>query len=117
MNGNSYFDNHINEYKNGSDYFKFKITKTCGYSFLILIHKNKTLIDLYEEIDLRMFSDDNNSILFLYHTTISDENKLELETIKINDYISNLELTGRITPRYSYPSPVIYELYLDIVET
>ena len=80
-----YFDKHIQEYKNNTDYYKFKVTDDNNYSFLIIIHK-KILIDLYEEVDLRLFELNGTSIFFLYYNEINDSNKINLNESTIEEY-------------------------------
>ena len=112
-----YFDRHINEYKNNTDYYKFKITDINDYSFLIIIHKNKSLIDLYEEVDLRLFELNGTSIFYLYTKSVTEENKINLNELTIEEYFNDLLENNKINFKYTFPRPGIFELYLRILNT
>lgn len=107
---NSFFNNHIYEYKDSDDYLKFRIIQRSGYSFLILIHRNKTVIDLYEEIDLRLFNDERSEVFFLYFNTIQNKNKIKLESTKLYDFIE----ANNINKYNDLENITIYDILIDI---
>jgi hypothetical protein len=117
MEETDYFEKHIQEYKHNADYYKFKITDVNNYSFLIIIHKKKSLIDLYEEVDLRLFELNSTSIFFLYYNKIDDCNKINLNELTIEEYFTDLLENNEIKFKYRLPRPGIFELFLSILNT
>jgi hypothetical protein len=137
------FNKKFNEYNTeiqGRMYI-FEITKFCGYSTLIYMYKDETIIDLYNRVshhfcckNIKGLHIDNH--LYKY---IDDAKKNELinnnstnacccskkkdfyipipvsSMIKIKDFVfDNTAVQPRnLEPIYPLPSPIVYRIYLD----
>jgi len=112
---NDYLDKYIIRIKENSGIYQFIIEKCCGYSFLIHIHKDLTLNDLYKMIGLEM---ENNGFNKLYKAiNYNNDNLVPRTTQSIKSYICASVLVAsplnRLKPIYSLPDPIVYRLYLD----
>lgn len=109
------FQDRLDEYINNMArlMFTFEITKCCGYSTFITIYKEKTLLNLYEQV-IDHFQISEIKELFFYAPSgeriripISKQTVYQFVQAYINGNSVKLE------PIYPLPRPVVYRLYLD----
>jgi hypothetical protein len=96
--------------------FTFEVTKCCGYSTFISIYKEKTLLDLYEQV-IDHFEILEIKELFFYAPS-GQRIKIPISKQTVNQFVKSC-ITGNsvtLVPLYPLPSPIIYRLYLDYGE-
>ncbi len=72
------------------EFFRFKVTDTHGLSFMIVIHRRKSLIDLYEEVDLRMNGTTGENYVRLAGLRDDPTSEIEFGRETLHDVIENM---------------------------
>lgn len=93
--------------------FTFEVTKCCGYSTFITIYKEKTLLDLYQQV-MDHFQIFEIQALYFYKPTW-ERIRIPISKQTVQQFIQS-NITGdsvNLIPIYPLPRPVIYRLYLD----
>jgi hypothetical protein len=99
---------HVNKYI-------FEITKLCGYSEFIIVHKKLTLVDLYKTVSMEFECKDIKELFFINNCTgekikVPITNQMTiLEFIFNNNNGSN----QNICPIFPVPCKIVYKLYFD----
>ena len=115
-NGDKYYDEKIVEYIHNLSDSKLilEITKFCGYSHLMVVSKEDSLLDLYIDISKQMWC---NNILGLFAMIKKNDNgslsikKMPLSTnITLNEFI----LKNKSRPIYSVQKPCVYRVFIDV---
>jgi hypothetical protein len=93
--------------------FTFELTKCCGYSTLIFMYKEESLINLYQRVSYHMLCD----VISLYILK-PDGSRLTIplnssKTIKEFVYEQTNITNRNMTPLYDLPVPVVYRIYFD----
>lgn len=111
---NSKLNNYM-KFKINTEYI-FEVTKLCGYSELFSIHKDHTLLDLYNHISLQFSCKDIKSLFLAdgvrrYKIPITG-------IISVRKFITDGLATGSnlnsfLSPIYPLPAKVVYKIYLD----
>lgn len=89
MNNQRYFERHIYEMAT-NEFFRFKVTDIHGLSFMIVIHRRKSLIDLYEEVDLRMNGTTGEEYVRLAGIRNDSTTEIEFGRDTLHDVIENM---------------------------
>ena len=109
MNNTDYFRRHIGEYC-GNEYYRFKVVESGELSFLVIIHRKKTVIDLYEEVDLRV-NGETGSRLFQLTTMRNDPNTaLAFDTSLLEEIVPRLVSSSLLTPIQA--APIVFEIQM-----
>lgn len=89
-------------------HYIFQLTKTCGYSEWVVIHKKATCAELFQYIrrllqtaKIELFAKDKFGNKFVVQ---------ESDYVLYNMLITNYSF---FIPIYPIPSPVVYTLYID----
>jgi hypothetical protein len=93
--------------------FTFEVTKCCGYSTFITIYKEKTLLNLYEQI-MDHFEILEIKELFFYAPS-GERIRIPISKQTVYQFVQTC-ITGnsiKLEPIYALPRPVVYRLYLD----
>ena len=93
--------------------FTFEVTKCCGYSTFITIYKEKTLLDLYEQV-IDHFQILEIKELFFYAPS-GERIKIPISKQTVNQFVKSY-ITGNsinLVPIYPLPRPIVYRLYLE----
>lgn len=115
-NGNKYYDDKIIEYINNIADSKFiiEITKFCGYSHLMVVYKEDSLLDLYIDISKQMWCD---NILGLFALIKKNENDgtLNIKKIPLTAHTTLREFfsKNKMRPIYSIERPCVYRVFID----
>jgi hypothetical protein len=110
MNNTDYFRRHIGEYC-GNEYYRFKVIESGELSFLVIIHRKKTVIDLYEEVDLRV-NGDTGARQFQLTTVRNDpDSALAFDTTPLDELIPLLISSGRLSSVQSVP--LVFEILME----
>ena len=115
-NGDKYYDDKIIEYINNLSDTKFilEITKFCGYSHLMVVYKEDSLLDLYIDISKQMWC---NNILGLFALIKKNKNDGSLDIKKIplsaNVSIRQFIAKNKLRPIYSIQRPCVYRVFID----
>jgi hypothetical protein len=144
VESNTYYKK-VNEYLNEipGRLYVFEITKFCGYSTLIFMYKDETMLDLWNRVSHHFSCHDikglyidsclNNtncsSSANANNTVCNDNNKCSCCSVKTGKYIpvpmsslkkvrefvyENISAESRnLVPIYPIPMPVVYRIYLD----
>jgi hypothetical protein len=114
MNTTDYFRRHIGEYC-GNEYYRFKVFESGELSFLVIIHRKKTVIDLYEEVYLRVNGESGAGQFRL--TTVRDDpdTALAFDTSPLEVLLPRLVSSGRLTPVQAVP--VVFEIQMEHAES
>lgn len=93
----------------------FEVTKLCGYGEFILIHKDASLLELYNNISHQFECKDIKSLFFTdgvkrYKIPVSGINTIRKF---ITDGQSEPNLKNYFIPLYPLPTPVVYRIYFD----
>jgi hypothetical protein len=111
------YNSKLNNYTNyiiNTDYI-FEVTKLCGYSEFFSIHKDHTLLELYNKISLQ-FSCRDIKGLFLadgvrrYNIPITSMTSIRKF---VSDGLADSNLKNFLIPIYPLPAKVVYKIYLD----
>ena len=97
--------------------FTFEVTKCCGYSTFITIYKEKTLLNLYEQI-MDHFQILEIKELFFYSPS-GERIRIPISKQTVHQFVQTC-ITGnsiKLEPIYALPRPVVYRLYLDDGDT
>ena len=97
--------------------FTFEVTKCCGYSTFITIYKEKTLLNLYEQI-MDHFQILEIKELFFYAPS-GERIRVPISKQTVYQFVQTC-ITGNsinLEPVYPLPRPVVYRLYLDDGDT
>lgn len=97
--------------------FTFEVTKCCGYSTFITIYKEKTLLNLYEQI-IDHFQILEIKELFFYAPS-GERIRIPISKQTVYQFVKTC-ITGNsinLEPIYPLPRPVVYRLYLDDGDT
>jgi len=115
-NGDKYYDEKIIEYINNLSDTKFilEITKFCGYSHLMVVCKEDSILDLYIDISKQMWC---NNILGLFALVKKDNVNGSLNIKKMplsaNITIKEFVLKNKLRPIYSIKKPCVYRVFID----
>ena len=115
-NGDKYYDEKIIEYINNLSNTKFilEITKFCGYSHLMVVCKEDSILDLYIDISKQMWC---NNILGLFALVKKDNVNGSLNIKKMplsaNITIKEFVLKNKLRPIYSIKKPCVYRVFID----
>ena len=115
-NGDKYYDEKIIEYINNLSNTKFilEITKFCGYSHLMVVCKEDSILDLYIDISKQMWC---NNILGLFALVKKDNVNGSLNIKKMplsaNITIKEFVLKNKLRPIYSIKKPCVYRAFID----
>ena len=93
--------------------FTFEVTKCCGYSTFITIYKEKTLLNLYEQI-MDHFQILEIKELFFYAPS-GERIRIPISKQTVYQFVQTC-ITGNsvnLVPIYALPRQVVYRLYLD----
>ena len=115
-NGDKYYDDKIIEYINNLSDTKFilEITKFCGYSHLMVVYKEDSLLDLYIDISKQMWC--NNILgLFALIKKVKDDNSLDIKKIPLSANVSIRQfiVKNKLRPIYSIQRPCVYRVFID----
>jgi len=109
MNNERYFERHMRELAT-DEFFRFKIADTHGLSFMVVIHRNKSLIDLYEEVDLRINGVAGGSYFRLGGIRDNPDTELEFGRNTLHGVIQGMVEEGKAVQVDDQPS--VIELHL-----
>ena len=115
-NGDKYYDEKIIEYINNLSDTKFilEITKFCGYSHLMVVCKEDSILDLYIDISKQMWC---NNILGLFALVKKDNVNGSLNIKKMplsaNITIKEFVMKNKLRPIYSIKKPCVYRVFID----
>lgn len=107
----SYFWTHVGEYL-GDDYYRFKISNNDQYSYLILIHRMKTVIDLYEEVELRMHGSVGTGNFRLLTSQGDPDTGLSFSGTELHSVISDHETEVSLHTQDGIVDPLVHELFV-----
>lgn len=114
------YDERIYDYiKNMADTkYILEITKFCGYSHLMVVYKEDSLLDLYIDISKQMWCD-NILGLFALINTDTQSNSLNIKKIPLtaNTSLRQFIANNNLKPIYSIDKPTVYRVFIDIGET
>ena len=111
MTTRSYFWTHVGEYL-GDDYYRFKITDDGLYSFLILIHGMKTVVDLYEEVELRMHGSVGEGNFRLLTTRGDPGTELHFTARELRSVTDSNETEIGVHMQAGVPDSTVHELFI-----
>ena len=109
MDEENYFRRHINEYA-GNEYYRFKVMVTGALSFMVIIHRKKTPVDLYEEVDLRLHGVTGTRFFRLTTDPADATSELELRGDPLDMVIPPLIGGGRIAQVQA--APQVHEIHI-----
>ena len=115
-NGDKYYDEKITEYINNLSDTKLilEITKFCGYSHLMVVCKDDSLLDLYIDISKQMWC---NNILGLFAMIKKNESDGSINIKKLplspNITLKEFILRNKSRPIYSIQKPCVYRIFID----
>ena len=110
MNNADYFRRHIGEYC-GNEYYRFKVIESGELSFLVIIHRKKTIIDLYEEVDLRVNGETGAGQFQLTTVRNDPDTALAFDTSPLEELVPRLVSSGLLTPVQAVP--VVLEIQME----
>ena len=92
------------------EFFRFKVTDSLGLSFMIVIHRKKSVIDLYEEVDLRINGTSGENYIRLSGLRDNPNSELEFGRDTLENAVGNMAEDGMIVEIDQAPS--ILEIHL-----
>lgn len=92
--------------------FIIQITKLCGYSELMIIFKNFTLIDLYRHVSTEMECPGMEGLFFQKENHDDDGKLFEKIPLSSNMTIRDFINKHNLRPIYSIDKPCVYEIIL-----
>ena len=110
MNNTDYFRRHIGEYC-GNEYYRFKVVESGELSFLVIIHRKKTIIDLYEEVDLRVNGVTGVRQFRLTTMRNDPDTALAFGTSTLEEVLPRLVSSFQLTPVQAVP--VVFEIQME----
>lgn len=115
-NGEKYYDEKIIEYINNLPDTKYllEITKFCGYSHLMPVSKEDSLLDLYIDISKQMWCDNILGLFALikknkYDGTLSIKKMPLSSNITVKDFVGK----NKSRPIFSIQKPCVYRVFID----
>ena len=114
---NSDYNSKLNNYMNyivTTDYI-FEVTKICGYSEFFFIHKDHTLLELYNQISLQFSCKDIKSLFLAIGVRRYNIPITSMTSVRkfITDGLSDPTMKNYLVPIYPLPAKVVYKIYLD----
>jgi hypothetical protein len=114
---NSEYNTKLNNYINQiitTDYI-FEVTKICGYSEFFFIHKDHTLLELYNQISLQFSCKDIKSLFIAAGVRRYNIPITSMTSVRkfITDGLADSNLKNFLNPVYPLPAKVVYKIYLD----
>lgn len=114
---NSDYNSKLNNYMNyivTTDYI-FEVTKICGYSEFFFIHKDHTLLELYNQISLQFSCKDIKSLFLAIGVRRYNIPITSMTSVRkfITDGLSDPNMKNYLVPIYPLPAKVVYKIYLD----
>ena len=111
------YNTKLNNYMNHiitTDYI-FEVTKICGYSEFFFIHKDHTLLELYNQISLQFSCKDIKSLFIAAGVRRYNIPITSMTSVRkfITDGIADSKLKNFLKPVYPLPAKVVYKIYLD----
>lgn len=84
-------------------HYLIEMTKFCGYSEMIMISKNATLLDLYKIVSQQFMC---NTIQCIYNENV---------VVPLSDHISIREfiICHNMIPIYSSSKPIVYRFFIN----
>lgn len=115
-NGEKYYDDKIVEYINNlpdSKYF-IEITKFCGYSHLMIVCKDDSLLDLYIDISKQLWCDNILGLFGLIKRnredgTLDIKKMPLLGNVTIRDFIKK----NKLRPISNFQKPCVFRVFVD----
>lgn len=106
------FNNKLNKFiKDIPSYrYIFEITKECGYSELIIIFKDNTLLDLYKDISNQLVCNNIKRLYFKNELTSEEIDIPPTEKKALREFIVE---NPNLCPIYKMPTPTVYRIYID----
>lgn len=114
---NSDYNSKLNNYMNyivTTDYI-FEVTKICGYSEFFFIHKDHTLLELYNQISLQFSCKDIKSLFLAIGVRRYNIPITSMTSVRkfITDGLADPNMKNYLVPIYPLPAKVVYKIYLD----
>jgi hypothetical protein len=97
-----------------TDYI-FEVTKICGYSEFFFIHKDHTLLELYNQISLQFSCKDIKSLFLAIGVRRYNIPITSMTSVRkfITDGLADPNMKNFLIPIYPLPAKVVYKIYLD----
>ncbi len=105
------FENNVSRFLNRSTKSFFLVSKSCGFTMLIIIPNCGTIGDLYRSVEMEL---DATAIeLYKNYHDNNFTNVIEkTHDISIKDFIKELRNMDKKKPIYDLPAPVVYDLWV-----
>ena len=110
-------ENYTNSISNNK--YIIEVSKFCGYSEFLIVFKNSTLIDLYNNISYQFDCSDIKGLYIRNEQTMCKGRVPLTQQLTIREFIAQInnnkddKIKDMLKPVYPLPDPVVYRIYLD----